>query len=90
MVLKGNENFKIPLYEVLEKEHDIIVSTSKEKLKAITADLAIASILDIGKGTALLKRERLVSDIGDRPIEYNIVYYCTDFFSYDIDIKRGF
>ncbi|MNL81405.1 UTRA domain protein [compost metagenome] len=59
-------------------------------MRAINADHNIASILDINKGTAILKRERLVSDIGNRQIEYNIVYYCTDYFSYDIDIKREF
>lgn len=88
--IKGDENFATPLYELLEKEHDIVVSTSKEQMRAINADHNIASILDINKGTAILKRERLVSDIGNRQIEYNIVYYCTDYFSYDIDIKREF
>lgn len=45
-------------------------------------------MLDIDRNVALLKRERLVTDIGDRPVEYNIVYYHTDYFTYDIDIKR--
>ncbi len=86
--ITGNENFITPLYELLEKEHDTIVSTSKEKLRAIKATTKIANILDIGKDIAILKRERLVTDIGDRPVEYNIVYYHTDYFTYDIDIKR--
>ena len=88
--IRGDENFRTPLYELLEKEHDIVVATSKEKLRAITADRSLTSILDLEKCTALLKRERLVCDMGDRPIEYNIVYYHTDFFTYDIDIKREF
>ncbi len=86
--ITGDENFITPLYELLEKEHDTIVSTSKEKLRAIKADKKIAAMLDIGNDVAILKRERLVTDIGDRPAEYNIVYYHTDYFSYDIDIKR--
>lgn len=86
--IAGDENFMTPLYELLEKEHDIIVATSKEKLRAIKADSRIASLLDIGKDVAILKRERLVLDIGDRPVEYNMVYYHTDYFTYDIDIKR--
>ncbi len=86
--ITGDENFITPLYELLEKEHDTIVSTSKEKLRAIKADSKIATMLDIGKDVAILKRERLVTDIGDRPVEYNIVYYHTDYFTYDIDIKR--
>jgi GntR family transcriptional regulator len=86
--ITGDENFITPLYELLEKEHDIIVSTSKEKLRAIKADTKIAALLDIGKDVAILKRERLVTDVGDRPVEYNMVYYHTDYFTYDIDIKR--
>tara|TARA_R110000868_G_scaffold76774_5_gene220526 strand:- start:13723 stop:14460 length:738 start_codon:yes stop_codon:yes gene_type:complete len=84
----GNEDFTTPLYELLEKEHDIIVSTSKEKLRAVMAESNIAAMLEINDNIAVLKRERLVTDVGDRPVEYNIVYYHTDYFSYDIDIKR--
>ncbi|GAA3561791.1 GntR family transcriptional regulator [Snuella lapsa] len=86
--ITGDENFMIPLYELLEREHDIIVSTSKEKLKAVSADAKIAEMLDVKKEMAILKRERLVLDVGDRPVEYNTVYYHTDYFTYDIDIKR--
>ncbi len=86
--ITGSENFVTPLYELLEKERDTLVSTSKEKLRAIKADKKIAALLDIGTDVAILKRERLVTDIGDRPVEYNIVYYHTDYFTYDIDIKR--
>lgn len=86
--INGNENFVRPLYEVLEREHDIVVSVSKERLRAIQAGKKIGALLDLDNEVALLKRERLVCDIGDRPVEYNIVYYNTDFFTYDIDIRR--
>ncbi|MEZ4992919.1 MAG: GntR family transcriptional regulator [Saprospiraceae bacterium] len=86
--ITGEENFVTPLYELLEKEHDTIVSTSKERLRAVKADSDISEMLDIEDDVPLLKRERLVTDPGDRPVEYNIVYYHTDYFTYDIDIKR--
>ena len=86
--ITGKEDFNTPLYELLEKEHDIIVSTSKEKISAITASKKISLLLDVEKEIPILKRERLVCDLGDRPVEYNIVYYRTDFFTYDIEIKR--
>ena len=86
--IHGEEDFKKPLYELLEQDHDIIVSVSKEKLWAINADTKLANMLDLEKGAAVLKRERLVLDVGDRPVEYNFVYYHTDYFTYDIDIKR--
>ncbi len=86
--ITGKENFNTPLYELLEKEHDVIVSTSKEKISAITASKKISLLLDVEKETPILKRERIVCDLGDRPVEYNIVYYRTDYFTYDIEIKR--
>ena len=72
----------------MEKEHDVIVSTSKEKISAIPASNEIILLLDVEKGTPILKRERIVCDLGGRPVEYNIVYYRTDYFSYDIEIKK--
>ncbi len=86
--ITGNENFNKPLYELLEEDHHIIANVSKEKLKAIKSDKNISKLLKIKIGEPLLKRERLVCDFGNRPIEYNIVFYNTDYFSYDIDIKR--
>lgn len=86
--ITGKEDFNIPLYELLEKEHDIIVSTSKEKISAIKSTNEICLLLDVQKEMPILKRERLVCDPGGRPVEYNIVYYRTDSFTYDIEIKR--
>lgn len=86
--ITGKEDFNTPLYELLEKEHDVIVSTSKEKISAITASKKISLLLDVEKETPILKRERIVCDLGDRPVEYNIVYYRTNYFTYDIEIKR--
>ncbi|WP_057935669.1 GntR family transcriptional regulator [Algoriphagus resistens] len=88
--LTGKENFYQPLYEMLEQEFHVVVAISKEKLKAVAASSSIAKALDIKKGDPVLKRERIVLDQGDRPVEYNVVYYATDFFSYDIDLKREF
>lgn len=86
--ITGDENFSTPLYELIEKEHDIIVSTSREKLRAIKADKIISDYLGIEEGVAVLERERLVLDVGNKPVEYNLVFYNTDYFTYDIDIKR--
>ncbi len=88
--LSIDEDFNVPLYDLLEKDHDIIVATSKERLSAVSADELLCSHLEIEEGEPVLKRERLVTDVGDRPIEYNLVYYRTEYFTYDINIKRDF
>lgn len=86
--ITGEEDFTIPLYELLQTSRDTIVATSKERISAIKADKTLVSILDITSDVPILKRERLVCDPGDRPVEFNIVYYHTDYFTYDIEIKR--
>ena len=88
--ISTDDNFNIPLYDLLENEHDVVVATSKERLSAIKADDELCSLLETENGAPLLKRERLVTDLGNRPAEYNLVYYRTEFFTYDIDIKRDF
>ena len=86
--ITGEEDFTIPLYELLQTTHDTIVATSKERISAIKADEKLVSILDISSDIPILRRERLVCDPGDRPVEFNIVYYHTDYITYDIEIKR--
>ncbi|MBT8298746.1 MAG: GntR family transcriptional regulator, partial [Maribacter sp.] len=88
--ITGDENFRTPLYELLEASHDTIVATSKERISAIKANKELSSILELPMHMPILKRNRLVCDSGDRPVEYNIVYYHTDYFTYDIEIKREF
>lgn len=36
--LTGNEDFKQPLYEMMEKEHAVVTYVSKEEISAILAD----------------------------------------------------
>lgn len=86
--ITGKEDFTIPLYELLQTAHDTIVATSKEQISAIKADKNVVSMLDITSDVPILRRERLVCDPGDRPVEFNIVYYHTDYFTYDIEIRR--
>ncbi|MBT8314088.1 MAG: GntR family transcriptional regulator [Maribacter sp.] len=88
--ITGEENFMLPLYELLEVAQDTIVTTSKERISAIKANKDLQNILDIAINMPVLRRERLVCDPGDRPVEHNVVYYHTDYFTYDIEIKREF
>ncbi|WP_339741195.1 GntR family transcriptional regulator [uncultured Sunxiuqinia sp.] len=86
--LTGNEDFTRPLYEILEDDFHVVPSLSKEKIKARLATSITAKRLSIAAGDPVLVRERLVYDPGDRPLEYNIGFYCADKFAYTIDIKR--
>ena len=86
--LTGEEDFTLPLYEMIEQEHSIIASLSKEEISAKAADEYISKKLNIKKGTPVLFRKRFVFDQGERPIEYNLGYYKSDSFIYSVESSR--
>lgn len=86
--LTEKEDYSMPLYEKLEKEHHIAVAVSREGISAILANKKLAEKLNIAVGDPILFRKRVVCDPGDRPIEYNLGYYRADSFTYTIDIAK--
>lgn len=86
--LTGEEDFKRPLYEMLEKEHSVIASISKEEISAILADKFIAGKLENEVGSPVLLRKRFVYDKAERPIEYNLGFYKANSFIYTVESQR--
>ncbi|WCT10492.1 GntR family transcriptional regulator [Mucilaginibacter jinjuensis] len=86
--LTGDEDFKRPLYEMLEQEHSVIATLSKEEISAKAADSIIAEKLRLSVGAPILFRKRFVFDQGERPIEYNLGYYRADSFVYTVESSR--
>jgi GntR family transcriptional regulator len=86
--LTGDEDFKRPLYEILENDYSVIATLSKEEISARAADQFIAGKLRIAVGDPLLFRKRFVFDQGERPIEYNLGYYKADSFVYTVESTR--
>jgi GntR family transcriptional regulator len=86
--LTGEEDFKRPLYEILEKDHMVVANLSQEEISAIAADKFIAGKLEVEQASPILMRKRFVFDQGERPIEYNLGYYRADSFIYTIESRR--
>jgi GntR family transcriptional regulator len=86
--LTGDEDFKRPLYEILEKDYSAIANLSKEEISAKAADKFIATKLEIEHSSPILFRKRFVYDQGDRPIEFNLGYYRADSFIYTVESRR--
>ncbi len=86
--LTGEEDFKMPLYEMLETEHSSIAVLSKEEISARIADKTLAAKLEIETGSPILFRKRFVYDQGERPLEYNVGYYKADSFVYTVESRR--
>lgn len=86
--LTNEENFNVPLYEILEQNYNVIVKTSKEEIYARLAGDFIADKLDIVANDPILVRKRFVYDINNVPVEYNIGYYRADSFTYTLEAQR--
>ncbi|MBD1427349.1 GntR family transcriptional regulator [Sphingobacterium arenae] len=86
--LSSDENFRRPLYEILEKDFGVTVKTSKEEVYARLAGDLVAQKLEIKATDPILVRKRFVYDDKGRPIEYNIGYYRADSFTYTIEAER--
>jgi GntR family transcriptional regulator len=86
--LTGDEDFKRPLYELLETDYSTVATLSKEEISAYSADASIAEKLRIPKDSPILLRKRFVFDQGERPLEYNLGYYKADSFVYTVESRR--
>lgn len=86
--IDSDDNFALPLYELLEKNYGVIVHTSVEEISARLAGKKVASKLRISENDPILIRRRFVYDVDNTPIEYNIGYYRADSFTYTITAKR--
>jgi GntR family transcriptional regulator len=86
--LNGDEDFKKPLYEMLEQDYSVIAAISKEEISATNADSFVANKLQVAVGSPVLFRKRFVYDQGERPIEYNVGYYKADSFVYTVESSR--
>ncbi len=86
--LTPDDDFKRPLYELLEQEHSVKAALSKEEISAVGADERIAKKLHVPVGSPILFRKRFVYDLSDRPIEYNVGYYKADSFIYTVESTR--
>jgi GntR family transcriptional regulator len=87
--LNGEEDFTMPLYELLERDYATRAMTSREEIRAIVADEELSNLLKVEPDSPILFRKRHVLDPGGRIIEYNLCYYRSDKFAYTIDIKRN-
>ena len=86
--ISDKEDFQLPLYELLENKFKIQPAISRERIKARLATKITADRLKIKPGEPVMIRERLVSGVGDKPVEYNIGFYIAEKFTYSIEIRR--
>lgn len=86
--INSDDNFSLPLYELLETKYNIVVHKSVEQISARLAGKTVASKLHISENDPILIRQRYVHDTKDVPVEYNVGYYRADSFTYTITAER--
>lgn len=86
--LTGEEDFKLPLYEMLEQTHAVVADKSMEEIGARAAGDFLAEKLEIDVHQPVLFRKRHVYDQGGRPIEFNLGYYNAESFTYTVESTR--
>jgi GntR family transcriptional regulator len=87
--LKGTEDFRQPLYEVLESETGARAHHAREEFLAIGADAHLVKLLQVPRNSPLLLRRHAVFDTGNRPIEFAEVNYVSSRFTLTLDMRRG-
>ena len=71
-----------PLYGFLETEFGISMVRAEEKLRAVSADHEMSTLLAIPKDTPMLKVDRISYTYADRPVELRMGHYVTDRYHY--------
>jgi len=74
------------LYELLEKQFDILLDSATEYLSAGVADFAEAQMLDVSVGAPLLVSKRITCDSGG-PVEYAISRILGDKYEYSVRME---
>jgi GntR family transcriptional regulator len=69
--------YRGPMYGLFEAEFGVRMIRAEEKIRAVAADAAAASLLAVAEGTPLLSVERLSLTYGDRPVELRRGLYNT-------------
>jgi GntR family transcriptional regulator len=70
--------YKGPMYRLFEAEFGVRMIRADEKIRAVAADEAQASVFQVAAGSPLLSVERLSLTYGDKPVELRRGLYRTD------------
>lgn len=66
-----------PMYGLFESEFGVRMIRAEEKIRAVAADPASATLLEAPPGTPLLSVERLAFTYDDKPVEFRLGLYRT-------------
>jgi GntR family transcriptional regulator len=72
-------NLKVePIFSLLERKYDIPLIEAEYKLEAVAAEDEVASALRVKQGSPIFRIERTSYSTGNRPVDYEKLYYRGD------------
>jgi GntR family transcriptional regulator len=86
--IKIEDLIEKPTLIILEDDLGIEVNEAVQSIEATIADTYVANFLEIRVGDPLLKGERIVFDVNNKPVEYVSVLYRADKYFYTVNLKR--
>ncbi|MEJ2767867.1 GntR family transcriptional regulator [Mycetohabitans sp. B46] len=87
LTLERLSEYKGPLYAMFETEFGTRMIRASEKIRAVAADAAVATLLGVAPGYPLLSVERVSYTYGDRPVEVRRGWYVTAGYHYQNDLS---
>jgi GntR family transcriptional regulator len=79
--------YRGPMYGLFESEFGVRMIRAEEKIRAVVADAAAATLLALALGAPLLSVERLSLTYGDKPVELRRGLYTTASHYYRNDLS---
>jgi GntR family transcriptional regulator len=72
-------NLKVePIFSLLERKYDVPLIEAEYKLEAVAAEAEVAAALRVKQGTPIFRIERTSYSKGNRPVDYEKLYYRGD------------
>jgi GntR family transcriptional regulator len=87
-LLEGHDLEHETIYQILETEYDIPVLRGRYRITAANAEAAVADLLGVDEGEALLLIERLSLTEGEKRVYYQRRYYRSDRVAYELELAR--
>jgi len=87
LTLERLNEYKGPLYAMFEAEFGTRMIRASEKIRAVSAEPAVAELLGVPAAFPLLSVERVSYTYGDRPVEVRRGWYVTTGYYYQNDLS---
>jgi len=79
---------EIPMLQIFERDLHMQIAKGLQCIWAVISDTKLSAFLNVRIGAPLMRIERTVYDVRDRPVEYVVTHYRGDRYSYSVSLKR--